>query len=76
MTIKALSRDGKLIEQGRVSKVLAFRGLERVPVEEADAGDIVAIAGLSQATVADTICAPEVDDADPGPADRSADRCR
>ncbi len=73
MTIKALSRDGKLIEQGRVSKVLAFRGLERVPVEEASAGEIVAIAGLSQATVADTICAPEVSDRDPRPADRSAD---
>ena len=54
MTIKALSRDGKVIEQGRASKVLAFRGLERVPVEEATAGEIVAIAGLSQATVADT----------------------
>ena len=73
MTIKALSRDGKLIEQGRVSKVLAFRGLERVPVEEAVAGEIIAIAGLSQATVADTICAPEVSIADPRPADRSAD---
>ncbi len=59
-TVKALSRDGKLIEQGRISKVLAFRGLERVPVEEAGAGEIVALAGLSQATVADTICAPEV----------------
>jgi GTP-binding protein len=65
MTIKALSRDGKVIEQGRASKVLAFRGLERVPVEEATAGEIVAIAGLSQATVADTICAPEVNIAIP-----------
>ncbi|WP_088348234.1 MULTISPECIES: translational GTPase TypA [Rhodomicrobium] len=60
MSIKALSREGKLIEQGRASKVLAFRGLERVPVEEASAGEIVAIAGLAQATVADTICAMEV----------------
>jgi GTP-binding protein len=59
-TVKALSRDGKLIEQGRISKVLAFRGLERLSVEEAGAGEIVALAGLSQATVADTICAPEV----------------
>lgn len=62
MAIKALSRDGKLLEQGRVSKVLAFRGLERVPVEEAEAGDIVALAGLSQSTVADTLCAPEVNE--------------
>ena len=56
MNIKAISPDGKLIEQGRITKVLAFRGLDRVPVEEAEAGDIVAIAGLGKATVADTIC--------------------
>jgi GTP-binding protein len=56
MPIKALSHDGKMLEQGRVSKILAFRGLERVPVDEAVAGDIVAIAGLSKATVADTLC--------------------
>jgi GTP-binding protein len=62
MSIKALSRNGKLIEQGRVSKVLAFRGLERVAVDEAGAGEIVALAGLSQATVADTLCAPEVNE--------------
>jgi GTP-binding protein len=60
MPIKALSRDGKLIEQGRVSKVLAFRGLERQPIDEAHAGDIVAIAGLTKATVADTICDPAI----------------
>jgi GTP-binding protein len=55
-SVKALSRDGKIAEQGRVSKVLAFRGLERVPVDEAEAGDIIAISGLTTATVADTIC--------------------
>ena len=60
MPIKALSRDGSVIEQGRITKLLAFRGLERVPVEEASAGDIVAIAGMTEATVADTLCAPEV----------------
>ena len=54
--VKALARDGKTVEQGRVSKVLAFRGLERVPVDEAEAGDIVALSGLTTATVADTIC--------------------
>jgi GTP-binding protein len=58
--VKALSHAGKLVEQGRISKVLAFRGLERQAVEDAHAGDIIAIAGLGQATVADTICAPEV----------------
>lgn len=60
MPIKALSRDGTKIEDGRVSKLLAFEGLERVPVESAGAGDIVAIAGLTEATVADTLCVPEV----------------
>src|SRR5712691_6027799 len=57
---KVLDRTGKLIEQGRVSKVLAFRGLERQPIEEAFAGDVVSIAGLPEATVSHTICAPEV----------------
>ena len=65
MAIKALSRDGKTIEQGRITKVLAFRGLKRQPVDEAEAGDIVAIAGMSKATVADTLCALEVSEALP-----------
>ncbi len=58
MAVKALSRDGTLVENGRITKILAFRGLERVPVDEAQAGDIVALAGLSKATVADTIMDP------------------
>ena len=53
--ITALNRDGEVIEQARLTKLLAFRGLERVPVEEASAGDIVAVAGLAQATVGDTL---------------------
>jgi GTP-binding protein len=65
MPVKALTRDGTLIESGRLSKILAFRGLERVPVDEAEAGDIVALAGLSKATVADTISDPAVADAIP-----------
>ena len=60
MPIKAIGVDGTVVEQGRVSKVLAFRGIERQPVEEAEAGDIVAIAGLTLGTVADTFCALEV----------------
>ena len=55
-SIKAIDREGNLVEQGRCSKVLAFRGLERVPIDVAEAGDIVSIAGLSNANVADTIC--------------------
>ena len=54
--IKALSREGKIVERARATKLLAFRGLARVPVERAEAGDIVAIAGLQTATVADTLC--------------------
>ncbi|MBB3891014.1 GTP-binding protein [Phenylobacterium haematophilum] len=66
LAIKALSRDGKEIERGRITKVLAFRGLKRQPIDAgAEAGDIVAIAGLSKATVADTLCALEVTDALP-----------
>jgi GTP-binding protein len=61
MAVRALSREGKVLETARLSKLLAFRGLKRVPVEEAVAGDIIAIAGLAGATVADTICAPEVE---------------
>jgi GTP-binding protein len=59
-SVKVLDHDGKLVEQGRVSKVLAFRGLERVALDEAVAGDIVSIAGLPNATVAQTICALDV----------------
>ncbi|MFC3079072.1 translational GTPase TypA [Phenylobacterium terrae] len=60
LTVRALSPDGTEVERGRITKVLAFRGLQRRPIDSADAGDIVAIAGLSKATVADTIAAPEV----------------
>ncbi len=60
MRIKALNREGDLIETARATKVLAFRGLERMPIEAADAGDIVAVAGLAEATVADTLCDPDV----------------
>jgi len=63
MTVKALTRDGAVREEGRITKLLAFRGLERVPVEEAAAGDIVAVAGLPEATVSDTLCEPAVEEA-------------
>jgi GTP-binding protein len=59
--LKALSRDGKQIEQFRVQKVLAFRGLERTPVDFAEAGDIIALAGMSSANVSDTLCDPVVE---------------
>jgi GTP-binding protein len=59
-TVKVLDRNGDVVEEGRVTKVLAFRGLERAPIEEGFAGDIVAIAGLPEAFVSHTLCAPEV----------------
>ncbi len=60
MPVRVLRPDGTVAETGRLSKLLAFRGLERVPVEEAEAGDIIAVAGLAEGTVPDTIAAPEV----------------
>lgn len=60
MPIHALNLNGERVEQGRITKLLKFEGVERVPANEAHAGDIVAIAGLSVATVADTICEPQV----------------
>ena len=60
-SVKVISRDGKLVETGRITKILAFRGLERVPIDLAEAGDIVAIAGLPKGTVADTFCDPSVE---------------
>src|SRR3974390_1162820 len=59
-TVKVLDRNGEVVEDGRVTKVLAFRGLERAPTEEGFAGDIVAFAVLPEASVSHTLCAPEV----------------
>ena len=61
-TVQALSRIGQKIEQFRVTKIQAFRGLNMQDIDEAHAGDIVTLAGMSKATVADTICALAVDE--------------
>jgi len=60
MPVKVMTRDGATRETARLTKLLAFRALKRVPIESARAGDIVAVAGLAETTVSDTICAPEV----------------
>src|SRR5690606_649319 len=73
-TVKVLHHDGTLLEQARVSKILAFRGLERQPIEEAHAGDIVAIAGPSKGTVADTFCDPSIAEPMPAQPIRSEER--
>src|SRR5262249_39605962 len=59
-TVRGRARTGDIVEKGRVTRVLAFRGLERAPIEEGFAGDIVAIAGLPEATVSPPLCAPAV----------------
>jgi GTP-binding protein len=63
--VKVLNRESKLLENGRITKLLTFRGLERVSIDMASAGDIIMIAGLQNATVTDTICAVEVMEAIP-----------
>ena len=65
-TIKAISRTGDKLEQFRVSKILAFRGLTQTAIDVAEAGDIVTLAGMSKPTVADTLCALELDIPLPG----------
>ena len=64
-SIKAINRDGELVETFRVNKILAFRGLQQQPIDVAEAGDIVSIAGMSKATVADTIADTTVTEAIP-----------
>ncbi len=60
MPLKVIRSDGTVVETGRLTKLMGFRGLERVNIEEAEAGDIIAIAGLTEGTIPDTICSPEV----------------
>lgn len=63
MPVKAISLDGKTVEQAKITKILAFRGINRVPLEEAEAGDIVSVAGFSKATVGETLCDLSVNEA-------------
>jgi GTP-binding protein len=60
MPVRVFRTDGSVVEVGRLTKLMGFRGLDRVTVEEALAGDIVAVAGLTEATVPDTIGSPEL----------------
>ena len=59
MPLKVLRGDGTVVETGRLTKLMSFRGLDRIPVEEAQAGDIIAVAGLTDGTIPDTVCSPE-----------------
>ncbi len=62
MPVKVLDREGNLKEQGRLTKLFSFRGIERVAIEESVAGDIVAVAGLVDASVSDTLGSMELSD--------------
>ena len=64
-SVKAINLDGETIESARLTKLLKFEGTERVPVSEVQAGDIICVAGLTKASVADTICDPAVSEALP-----------
>ncbi|ADE29776.1 translational GTPase TypA [Rickettsia prowazekii] len=63
--VQVLNHENKVLETGRITKILAFRGLERIAIDNAKAGDIIAVAGVENANVSDTICAPEVTKAIP-----------
>jgi len=58
--VKVLSGNGDVVENERITKILGFRGLNRIPLESAEAGDIIAVAGLKKGTVADTITLPSI----------------
>ena len=73
MPVKSLSRDGSVIEEARLTKLLAFRGLDRRPIEEAEAGDIIAIAGLADDHRRRHDLRARAADAAAGDTDRSAD---
>ena len=60
MPLKVYRQDGTVVETGRLTKLMGFRGLERVAIDEAEAGDIIAVAGLTDATIPDTVGAPEL----------------
>ncbi|MDG1338474.1 MAG: translational GTPase TypA [Paracoccaceae bacterium] len=64
-TVKSLDRDNNRIEQFRVTKILTANGLEQTPIDVAESGDIVSLAGMTKTTVADTICHVEIDEAIP-----------
>ncbi|MBX9804861.1 MAG: translational GTPase TypA [Alphaproteobacteria bacterium] len=66
MPVRVLNREGDIVETGRINKLLAFRGLERISIDQAEAGDIIALAGLEKATVAETVASPEITKALPG----------
>ena len=59
-TVKAINMNGELVENAKITKIIEHRGIEKVSLESASAGDIVVVAGFSHATVADTLCAPDV----------------
>jgi len=60
--IKAINLKGEKVDEGKLTKIFRYEGTKKVPIEVGEAGDIVVIAGLEKANVADTICDPELND--------------
>jgi len=60
--IKAINLKGEKVDEGRLTKIFRYEGTKKVPIEAGEAGDIVVIAGLEKANVADTICDLEVNE--------------
>ena len=60
--IKAINLKSEKVDEGKLTKIFRYEGTKKVPIEIGEAGDIVVIAGLEKANVADTICDPELND--------------
>ncbi|MDA8842527.1 translational GTPase TypA [Candidatus Pelagibacter bacterium] len=61
-SIKAINLKGEKVDEGKLTKIFRYEGTKKVPIEIGEAGDIVVIAGLEKANVADTICDPELNE--------------
>ena len=60
--IKAINLNGEKVDEGRLTKIFRYEGTKKVPIEKGEAGDIVIVAGLEKANVADTICDLDVNE--------------
>lgn len=60
LNVKTINLKGELIENTRLTKLFGFRGIDRIPIDKAEAGDIIAVAGIDKTSVSDTICSPEI----------------
>ena len=61
-SIKAINLNGEKVDEGKLTKIFRYEGTKKVPIDLGEAGDIVVVAGLEKANVADTICDLEVNE--------------